>query len=119
MMDEMEYKGLRIMDIPIQNDLDAIIHKIKLILPEAKVYLFGSYADGTQKEDSDIDLCVVVPDFKVRQMETIFSIRDAITDLTELPLDILAFKNDDFESRAKLRSTIQYVIMNRGVLLNG
>ena len=107
------------MDIPIQNDLDAIVKKINQILPEAKVYLFGSYAAGTQREDSDIDICVVVPEFRVRQMETIFSIRDAITGLTKIPIDILAFKHEDFESRSKLRSTIQHKIMNKGVLLSG
>ena len=84
-----------------------------------KVEYFGSYADGTQRVDSDIDICVVVPEFRVRQMETIYEIRDAISSLTTLPIDILAFRNDDFENRAKLRSTIQYTIMNNGVLLNG
>jgi len=36
-----------------------------------------------------------------------------------MPVDVLAFKKDDFEDRAKLRSTIQHTIVNRGVLLNG
>ena len=99
------------MDIPIQKDLDAIINKINLILPEAKVYLFGSYATGTQREDSDIDICVVVPEFRIRQMETIFSIRKAIRGATKIPVDILAFRNDDFQARAKLRATIQHTIL--------
>lgn len=29
-----------------------------------KVILFGSYAKGTQKTDSDIDLAIISPDFK-------------------------------------------------------
>ena len=107
------------MAIPIQDDLDAIVSKIAMMLPDAKVFLFGSYAAGTQREDSDIDLCVVVPKFEVRQMETIQSIRKAIRGITALPVDVLAFKSDDFESRAKLRATIQHAIANNGVLLYG
>jgi len=107
------------MDVPIQADLDAIVEKINGILPEAKVYLFGSCATGQQREDSDIDICVVVPEFRVRQMETIFAIRKAIRGLTRLPVDVLAFRHDDFERRAKLKSTIQHTILNRGVLLSG
>lgn len=30
-------------------------------LGQAKVYLFGSYSRGTAREDSDIDVAVVVP----------------------------------------------------------
>jgi len=59
------------MQTQIKNDLDAIVAKITMLLPDAKVYLFGSFANGTQREDSDIDLCVVVPEFQVGQMETI------------------------------------------------
>ena len=107
------------MDIPIAKDLDAMVARITRLLPDAKVYLFGSFANGTQREDSDIDLCVVVPKFEVRQMETIVSIRQAIRGVTKKPVDVLAFRSDDFEDRAKLRATIQYTIVHKGVLLNG
>ena len=107
------------MDVNIQSDLTMIVQKINAILPEAKVYLFGSYATGEQRKDSDIDICVVVPEFRDRQMETIFSVRAAIRGATRRSVDVLAFRNEDFEARAKLRSTIQYTILNEGVLLNG
>ena len=103
----------------IQDDLNAIAKKINEILPDAKVYLFGSYATGEQRKDSDIDICVVVPEFRDRQMETLRLIRSAIRGATVLPVDVLAFVRDDFEKRAKLKSTIQHTIMRTGVLLNG
>lgn len=41
---------------------------IKLLQEEnikiEKVILFGSYAKGTQRRDSDIDLAIISPDFK-------------------------------------------------------
>ena len=106
------------MDISIQNDLNAIVHKINLLLPDAKVYLFGSYATGRQKADSDIDLCVIAPKYKERRMQVLYSIRVAIRGTTRLPVDILAFTDDEFERKSKLKPTIQYTIANEGVLLN-
>lgn len=33
-------------------------------LPITKVILFGSYAKGKQRKDSDVDLCIISPKFK-------------------------------------------------------
>lgn len=35
--------------------------------PKARVYLFGSYARGEARPDSDIDLCLVSPLFKYKK----------------------------------------------------
>ena len=107
------------MDTPIQKDLDSIVREINNLLPEAKVYLFGSYASGTQQEDSDLDLCVVVPRLHDRRMEIVYNIRCAIDDLTKLPMDILLYTTDEFERNSRLRPTLQYTISQKGVLLNG
>jgi predicted nucleotidyltransferase len=37
---------------------------IKLKIKPQKIILFGSYANGTSREDSDIDLVVISKDFK-------------------------------------------------------
>jgi predicted nucleotidyltransferase len=37
---------------------------IKLKIKPQKIILFGSYANGTHREDSDIDLVVISKDFK-------------------------------------------------------
>lgn len=34
--------------------------EVQRILPDAKVFLYGSYAKGTANENSDIDLAIVV-----------------------------------------------------------
>jgi predicted nucleotidyltransferase len=105
------------MDI-IKDDLNAIVQKINEILPEAKVYLFGSYATGKQRKDSDLDICVVAPEYKERRMEVLYLIRVAIRGATKLPVDVLAFTNEEFERRSKMKPTIQYAIAKEGVLLN-
>jgi predicted nucleotidyltransferase len=102
-----------------QKDLDMIVQSINRLLPKAKVYLFGSYATGKQKADSDIDLCVVAPEYPGRRMEVLYSLRVALRNTTEIPIDILAFTNEEFERKSMLKPTIQYTIANEGVLLNG
>jgi len=95
-----------------------IAQKINNILPDAKIYLFGSYATGKQKEGSDIDLCVIAPEFNERRMQVLCSIRAAIRGATKLPVDVLAFTDEEFYRKSKMKPTIQYAIANEGVLLN-
>ena len=48
-----------------QNDVIDSVRRYKQLvldnLGEARVYLFGSYSKGTARQDSDIDVAVVVP----------------------------------------------------------
>ena len=37
---------------------DAIIKIVEIFFPEAKIYLFGSYARGDNKPGSDIDIAI-------------------------------------------------------------
>ena len=44
-------------------------------IPIEKMVLFGSYARGNARKDSDIDVCVVSPDFgkdDIEEMQTLF-----------------------------------------------
>ena len=52
-----------------------------------KVILFGSHAYGKPKEDSDVDLLVVMP-FECRSVEQAIKIRQRI--YPKMPLDLLA-----------------------------
>lgn len=48
-----------------QNDVIDSVRRYKQLvldnLGQARVYLFGSYSQGTARQDSDIDVAVVVP----------------------------------------------------------
>jgi len=37
--------------------IDQYVSDVKTVIPIDKVYLYGSYANGTAKWDSDVDLC--------------------------------------------------------------
>ena len=43
-----------------------------------KIYLFGSYAYGVPTQNSDFDLCVIIPDNDLRPADAIKKIRRAL-----------------------------------------
>ncbi|GHV90521.1 hypothetical protein AGMMS50268_10240 [Spirochaetia bacterium] len=40
---------------------------VRKLMPIDKVYLYGSYAKGTQREDSDVDICFFSSSFETRR----------------------------------------------------
>jgi predicted nucleotidyltransferase len=49
------------------------ISDVKQRMPIDKVYLYGSYAKGTQREDSDIDLCFFSESFASKRTWDVLS----------------------------------------------
>lgn len=66
--------------------------RLKKDLPVREVYLYGSFATGEVHEGSDIDL-LVIGDFTERFFDRI----GKILDLTELPVEPLAYTIEEFE----------------------
>jgi len=74
--------------------------------------LFGSYAKGTNNEDSDIDIALVmknVPDIIDAQIELMKLRRDI-----DLRIEPHPFREEDFE----INDPVVYEIMNYGIKIN-
>ena len=54
--------------------LEIMIEAIKNKIKPNKIILFGSFAKGTQKEDSDIDICVIT-DHNKRKIDMLRELR--------------------------------------------
>ena len=54
----------RIIDRKIMKSIKEYIQKISQYYKIETIILFGSYAKGTQNEDSDIDIAIISDDFK-------------------------------------------------------
>ncbi|MEW6378095.1 MAG: nucleotidyltransferase domain-containing protein [bacterium] len=67
-----------------------------------KLVLFGSYARGTYREGSDIDIAVISEDFAGKDYwERIEILSDAIYDIFE-PIEAIAVTPDEWERKESL-----------------
>lgn len=106
------------MNTKLDADLKIIINEIQAILPGARIILFGSYASGREGRDSDLDLCVVADHFSGRRLDMMHAIRKAVAGKIKYSLDILLYRNSEFQEYAKSRPRLEYTIANEGVVVN-
>lgn len=91
-----------------QDAVLGIIQKFKQVLESnirvEQVILFGSYARGTAREDSDIDLVVISPGFAGKTYwERIDILTEAIYKVFA-PIEASAFTPDEWKSEQSLLS---------------
>lgn len=87
---------------------DSIIaHAVKLLhqnAPGATIILFGSYARGEAKDDSDLDLLIVEPELRFRRRETM-RLRDLLRPL-RLPVDLIVVSRSVFDAYSGVEGSI-------------
>lgn len=80
-----------------------------------KIILFGSYANGTQNENSDLDL-LIVQDSDLPIQKRGLDIRLSLIG-TKIPIDILVYTNSEFEQeKNSAYSFLNSAIKNSKVL---
>ncbi len=100
----------------ITDEIKKITQQIVAAVSPERIYLFGSFAYGTPKEDSDYDFYVVTSD-KQCPPSIIGDIRGALmTDRVMKSIDILATDITNFEKRSKA-PTLERKIAREGVIL--
>ena len=88
------------MNIAIQAELEKLKELIVGTIPVEQIFLFGSYAYGTPRKDSDLDLYIVLKDeVQMRDLDAGLQIRMAIDRKKSMPVDIIAKKKSDFLDR--------------------
>jgi predicted nucleotidyltransferase len=88
------------MNEEVQAELDILKELIVNAIPVEQIFLFGSYAYGTPRKDSDLDLYVVLKDdVQMRELDAGLQIRMAIDRKKSMPVDIVAKKKKDFLER--------------------
>ncbi len=79
-----------------------------------KVILFGSYAEGTATEDSDVDLLVVCP-FEGRSVDKSVEIRMKLR--PKFPIDILVRTPEKVRQRVEMGDCFMREILGEGKVL--
>lgn len=94
----------------IQNVADKIAKRFK----PKKIILFGSYAYGQPRQDSDVDLMVVTETDDI--LATGREIDGSIFP-RPFPIDILVYRPDRLEHREKLGDSFAREVLTRGKVL--
>ena len=75
--------------------LQKFLQTLKEEYPEARVYLFGSFARGDWLEDSDLDLAVISPQFQGALVERMADLRRLAPNYASF--EIFAFTPEEME----------------------
>lgn len=98
---------------------DAIAEAVRLLVDAAqpvKIILFGSFASGNARDDSDVDLLVVEREVPTRRAEMV-RLRNVVRPL-RIPVDIVVVSEEEFRDWAHLKGTILYWAATEGRVLH-
>ena len=102
-----------------KEQIDKVVNIISKKFAARKIFLFGSYAYGEPSSDSDLDICVITILGDKRKIDIIRDIRRELNPHFQNPMDILLYEENEFNERAILKNTLEYKILNHGILING
>lgn len=91
------------------------IQSIKTAFPVSEVYVFGSYARGEERPDSDIDVLVVCTDVPQDLFDLTYQIRKHVHDRIDLALDVIVTTDHEFEKRGSQPWTVEYTAKAEGI----
>ncbi len=89
--------------------------KVRRVYPDARIWMFGSYARGTASADSDLDLCVVIPHVLPDDRFTISDMAWEISLAHDLHLSTVVVPAEDFERGPVSVSPLLDAVRDEGV----
>lgn len=101
-----------------QQEIRAICDRLVNAVNPLQIFLFGSFAKGTQTADSDYDFYIVMPDNAGDRFDLSQAAYFALRNMKRRPVDIVVGHVSSFEERSK-RNTLERIVLKEGVLLYG
>lgn len=95
-------------------ELKMITDMVCSVVDTEKIYLFGSFAYGTPKADSDFDIYVLLADENERPLKAMQKINMALARMDIRSVDILADTSSRFYEKCK-GPTLERTIASKGV----
>jgi predicted nucleotidyltransferase len=89
---------------------------IKYYQPE-KIILFGSYANGTQTKNSDVDF-LIIKESKIPRYKRAREVRKILKDFI-FPKDIIVLTKAEFERYVDIKGSFAYEVVKSGKVLYG
>ncbi len=95
--------------------LDAVVGRIVLMFDPVKIILFGSYARGTPRRWSDLDIMVVLDEVDDHGHDSL-AIGRALANI-RLPIDVVVATLAEFEHKSRDTGYIHYYARKEGRVL--
>jgi len=100
-----------------QNEINRLVNALVNTGIVSRILLFGSYARGDETPSSDIDLCVLTQTKPKSNVELIANFRRSVRKVRTMPMDLLAYNQDNFYFHAERPTSFEHEIAETGVLL--
>ena len=101
------------------NEIEELKNSFIESLTPIRIYLFGSFAEGRQTEDSDFDFYIVVNDGEKDMIALTAKAYKAIRHKQKRAVDIIVNTVGTFEDKKNKIMTLEKEIIQKGVLLYG
>jgi predicted nucleotidyltransferase len=103
---------------PAPPQLAAVVAALKRRYHPERIVLFGSYAWGTPRDDSDVDL-LVIKDSRATFFERCAEVRRLVrAERRGMPLDLLVCTPEEIDARLAAGDPLITDIVRRGVVLH-
>lgn len=106
------------MPLKEQKEIDELKDCMVKQLSPLRIYLFGSFAEGKQNEDSDYDFYIVVDDSQKDMIDLTAEAYKSIRFRQKRSVDIIVNTEEHFDKR-KNGHSVENEVMNKGILLYG
>lgn len=102
----------------MEKEIDELKREFIKTLNPIKIYLFGSFANGTNDKFSDFDFYIIVKN-SIKEISKITTqAYKSIRNIKKRPIDILISTEEVFEKN-KILPSIEYEVANKGILIYG
>lgn len=95
--------------------IESMVHRLVKRFEPLQIILFGSWARGEAKADSDIDLLIVMPD-ETDKRQAAIAMRRHVSDFP-VPKDLILTTPEELARRGELIGTILRVALREGRVL--
>lgn len=106
-----------IMTLESREEIKAVVNKFVDTLHPNKVYLFGSFARGTENEESDYDFYIIMDKNFPVSNNTTANAYMSLKGIKRRPVDIIINNENKFQERAEIINTLEHTVKQEGILI--
>lgn len=99
-----------------ENLIEEIVRRILSVVNPVKIILFGSYVYGKPREDSDLDILVIVDEDKRPRYKRVVPVNLALSDII-YPIDVFIYTRSEVEEWRKVPQSFITSIIKKGKVI--